>query len=142
MSDPSIVAGDKVVDLAGLLRSSSLLTGAVASGVSLWVLNKSALWTVAAVVLGGAGGFVLGALLGLVFFPPRAGDVVVVKLGPGALQLALKAGLIGGVCSGILAGLLPPIILSQVPKLAHLVGIGVVAGIVIGAATAYIATRP
>ena len=142
MSDRSLVPGDRVVHLAALLRSSALLTGAAASAVSLWVLKQSALWTLAAVVLGGAVGFVLGSLLGPVLFLAPAGDVRVVKLGPGALHLALRAGLIGGICSGILAGVVPPLMLSQAPIVAQLVGTGVVIGIVIGAASAYIATRP
>jgi len=141
MSEP-IVPGDRVVDLAALLRSSALLAGAVASAVSLWVLTQSALWTLAGVVLGGALGFLLGSLLGPLCFPAPAGDVRVVKLGPGALQPALRAGLIGGLCSGVLAGLVPPLVLSQAPTAARLVGAGGVIGIVIGAVNAYIATRP
>ena len=142
MSDPSLASGDKVVDLAALLRASAMLTGAVATAVSLWVLNQSALWAVVGVVLGGTSGFFLGAVIGPMLFPARAGDVMVVKLGPGALPLALKAGLIGGVLSGILAGLLPPIMMSQVSRVAHLVGIDVGVGALVGAAAAYIATRP
>lgn len=142
MSDPTLLPGDKVVDLAGLLRSSAVQTGAVASAVSLWMLKHGVLWTVGALVLGGVAGFVLGALIGPLLFPARAGDIMVVKLGPGALGLALKAGLIGGLCAGILAGLAPPLILSQPPKLAHGVGIGVLSGILLGSLSAYIATRP
>ena len=142
MSNPSITPGDKVVDLAGLLRASAMLTGAVAPAVSLWVLNQSAFWTVLAVLWGGTSGFFLGALVGPVLFPARAGEVMVVKLGAGALRPALKAGLIGGLLSGILAGLLPPIVVSQASRVAQLVGIDAGVGVLVGAAAAYIATRP
>jgi hypothetical protein len=142
MPDPSFAPGDKVVALAALLRSSALLTGAVASAASVWILKQSVPWTLAAVVIGSTVGFFVGSALGPVFFPAPVGEVRVVKLGPGALQPALKAGLIGGICTGILAGLVPSLVLSQFPKVIELIGISVVIGIVFGAASAYIATRP
>jgi hypothetical protein len=141
MSDPSLVPGDRVVDLAALVRSSALLAGAVAAAISLWLLKQGALRLLTAAVVGGAVGFVLGSILGPAFFPASAGRLRIVKLGPGALPLALKAGLIGGVCSGVLGGLVPALVLSQAPKLVQLVGTGLVVGIVIGGASAYLATR-
>lgn len=142
MSNATLNPGDKVVDLAGLVRSCAMVTGALTLPIALWILDQDIVWIVSSVVVGGALGFLLGALLGLVFFPVREGHVFVVKLGPGALPLAMKAGLNGGVCAGILMGLLSPLILSEITKVTPLVGLGTALGILWGATSAYIATRP
>lgn len=142
MADPNLSPGDRVVDLAYLLRSSAVFTGTVAAAISLWVLKHMAFWTLAAGLLGGTGGFLVGTLLGRVFFPASTGQIVVVKLGPGALVSAFKAGLIGGITSGILAGLVPALLLADGFKIPQLVGVGVGVGIAVGTALAYVATRP
>ena len=142
MADPKLSPGDKVADLAFLLRSSAVFTGAVAASISLWALKHTALWIVLAGLLGGAGGFLLGTLLGSVFFSAAVGQVTVVKLGPGALQAAFKVGLIGGITSGILAAMIPVLILAETSSLAQLLGAGVIVGVVVGAAFAYLVTRP
>ena len=142
MSHVTLKSGDKVVDLAGLVRSSAMITGAITLPLALWMLGQDVVWIVAALVAGGVVGFLLGALLGRMFFPARDGHVFVVKLGPGALPLALKAALNGGVCTGILIGLLSPLVLSNVAKVTLLVGLGTVVGILWGTLSGYIATRP
>ena len=142
MPDQNLVSGDLVVDLAGLLRSSAVYTGAIACLVSFWILQQRTIWKIAAFVLGGIGGFLLGSLLGPIFFSAPNGEVMVVKLGPGAFWLALKAGLIGGVSAGILAGLAPSFITSKMSQFTRLAGTGIAIGIVIGTFSAYMATRP
>jgi|SRR3989344_6766815 len=142
MPDSNLVSGDLVVDLAGLLRSSAVLAGAIACVVSLWILKQRAIWKVAAIFLGGFGGFVFGSFVGPLVFPASADFIFVVKLGPGAFWTALKAGLIGGVSVGILAGIVPTLITSKTSQIARLMGIGVTIGIVVGAISAYIATSP
>lgn len=141
MVDPNLSPGDRVVDLAFLLRSSAVFTGTVAAAISLWVLKHMAFWTLAAGLLGGIGGFLVGTLLGLVFFPASTGKIVVVKLGPGASVLAFKAGLIGGITSGILAGLVPALLLAGSSRITQLVGVGVGVGIAVGTTFAYLVTR-
>jgi hypothetical protein len=142
MSHATLNPGDKVVDLAGLARSSAMITGAITLPLALWVLEQNVVWIVSAVVAGAVIGFLLGALLGRTFLPTRDGQVLVIKLGPGALASALKASLNGGACTGILIGLLSPLFLSEVTKVTPLVGLGATIGIIWGSASAYIATRP
>jgi uncharacterized membrane protein len=142
MANPGISPGEKVVELAVLLRSSALLTGAVAAAVSLWLLMEALAWTVVALAAGGAGGYALGILIGREFYRAPEGQVMVVKLGPGAMRAALQAGLIGGICSGALAISVPFLFLADGRTLVQNLWIGIVAGIAIGAATAYVATRP
>ena len=142
MSDTTWRSGDKVVDLAALTRSSAMFTGAITLPLALWLLDQDVIWIVAGLVAGGALGLVLGALLGRLFFPAREGHVLVVKLGPDALPLALKAGLNGGVCAGILIGVLSPPILSETANLPLLIGLGTTIGVLWGTFSAYMATRP
>ena len=142
MSHATLKSGDKVVDLAGLARSSAMITGAITLPLALWMLEQDIVWIVSAVVAGGVLGFLLGALLGRVFFPVRDGHVFVVKLGPGALPIALKAGLNGGVCAGILIGVLSPLLIAETANLPHVVAVGVIIGILWGTFSAYMATRP
>lgn len=142
MANPGISPGDKVVDLAALLRASALLAGAASAAVSLWLLVEALLWTVVALVAGGAGGYALGTMVSRGFYRAPEGQVVVVKLGPGAMQAALQAGLIGGICSGALAIAVPFLLLVDGRMFVQHLWIGVVAGIVVGAAAAYVATRP
>lgn len=142
MANSAISPGEKVVELAALLRSSALIAGAVAAAVSIWLLMEAPAWTVVALVAGGAGGYGLGILIGREFYRAPEGQVMVVKLGPGAMRAALQAGLIGGVCSGALATTIPFLFLADGRTLIQHLWIGVVAGIVIGAAAAHVATRP
>ncbi len=142
MPNATLNPGDKVVDLAGLLRSCAMVTGALTLPLALWILEQSIVWILAAVVAGGVVGILLGAVLGRAFFPAREGHVFVVKLGPGALPLALKAALNGGVCAGVLIGLSAPLVLSAGTKVTPLVGLGTAIGLLWGATSAYIATRP
>jgi uncharacterized membrane protein len=130
-----------VVDLAALLRASALLAGAASAAISLWLLVDALLWTVIASAAGAAGGYALGALIGRGFYGAPQGQVAIVKLGPGAMQAALQAGLIGGICSGALAVAVPYLLLADARTLVLHLWIGAAAGIVIGAVAAYVATR-
>lgn len=142
MVDPNLSPGDRVVDLAFLVRSSAVFTGIAAAAISLWVLKHIAYWTLAAGLLGGIGGFLVGTLFGRAFFPAPLGQVEVVKLGPGAFMLACKAALIGGITSGVVASLVPALLVADGFRIPQLVGVGIGIGIAVGTVLAYLATRP
>ena len=141
MPNTNLVSGDLVVDLASLLRSSAVFAGAVSGLVSIWILKRSAPWKVGGFVLGGVAGFLLGSFIGpLIFFAPEE-LVTVVKVGPGALGLTLKAGLIGGISAGFLVSLASSFIASQASRRFRLIGVGVAIGFAVGAFSAYMASR-
>jgi len=142
MPSPGLLAGDKVVNLAQLVRSTALLAGAAASGASLWTLKHSALWTFAALVPGAVAGFALGSYMGRASLLAHAGQMVVVKLGPGATPLALKAGLLAGVCSGTVLSAISAFCFSPVWPGSQIVATGAVTGAAVGSLVAYFATRP
>jgi hypothetical protein len=141
MATPMISSGDRVVDLAAALRFAASFAGAIACAVSLWVIKKNILWALAALVLGGIGGFCIGLILGRVIFRAPSGQVVVVKLGPGTLAETLKANLIGACVSGLIVALLPAVLFAESANLIQLVGLGVGVGIFVGAVSGYLASR-
>jgi hypothetical protein len=141
MAAPSFARGDRVVDLAFLFRSSAVLTGAVAAAISVWMLRPTLVGLLAAALLGGAGGFLLGSVVGRAVFPAARGRITVVKLGPGAWPLALKAGWLGGTTAGILAAVLTASAMGGTSALPQLLAAGALAGIVVGAVFAYLVTR-
>lgn len=140
MATPTISYGDRVVDLAASLRFAALATGAIACAVSLWVVTKDILWALGALVLGGIGSFCIGLILGRVIFRAPSGQVVVVKLGPGALAATLKANLIGACVSGLIAAVVPALLFAESADLTQLVGLGIGVGIVVGAVSGYLAS--
>jgi len=92
-------------------------------------------------VLGGLGGFCPGLVLGPVIFRAASGQVVVVKLGPGALAATLKATLIGAAVSGLIAAAVPAALFAHSSTLVPLAGLGVGVGIVVGAVLGYLASH-
>lgn len=141
MSNPTLAPGDRVVDLAASLRAAALVAGASACAVSVWVLKRSVLWALAALILGAIGGFGVGFVLGLVTFRAAPGQALVVKLGPGALAQVLKANLIGACISGLMAAAAPALLLAEFSKLAPLAALGAGIGIVVGGVLGYLASR-
>lgn len=140
--DQNIVSGDRVVDLAASLRFAALVAGAISCAVAVWITKQNILWSIAALVVGGIAGLCIGLVLGPLIFSATPGQLAIVKLGPGALAETLKGTLIGAVISGLAVSAVPAGLFGQSSKLMLLVGIGCSIGAVIGAAFAYIATRP
>lgn len=83
----------------------------------------------------------MGLILGRSVFPAAPGKVFVVKLGPEALPLTLKAALVGAVISGLIVCVVPAGILGDSSKLASLAGVGCAVGVSIGAVFGYLSVR-
>ena len=141
MAEPSIVPGDRVVDLAASLRFSALASGGISCAVSLWIIKQSALWSAAALVVGAVAGFCIALILGPLIFPTTAGNVAVVKVGSESLAATLKAGLFGAVIAGVITAAVPAGIFAQTSKLAMLMGVGCAIGVVIGGVLGYLASQ-
>ena len=139
---PEDSSGDRVVDLAASLRFAALVAGAISCAVALWIIKQNVLWAAAALVIGGITGFCIGLVLGPLIFSAAPESVAIVKLGPGALAETLKGTLIGAVISGLVVAAVPAGLFGQSSKLMLLAGIGCSIDALIGAAFAYIATRP
>jgi hypothetical protein len=141
MADPAIRSGDRVVDLGASLRFAALVAGAIACALSAWVVEKQVLWTLGGLILGGVGGFCIGLVIGPLVFRAGRGQVVVVKVGPGALMQTLRANLIGAVGAGLIAAVVPALMFAPSAHLGQFVGLGVGVGMVVGVGLGYIASR-
>jgi hypothetical protein len=141
MADPSIVPGDRVVDLAASLRFAALVSGGISCAVSLWIIKQSVYWSAAALVVGAIAGLCIGLVLGPLIIPAVAGNVVVVRVGSESLAATLKAGLIGAVIAGAIAAAVPAGIFAQTSKLLLLTGVGCATGVVTGAVLGYLASK-
>jgi hypothetical protein len=106
MSPQGIKAGDRVVELAALVQSAALITGAVAAAWVIWLIKRSWLMSAAAFVAGAALGFVVAQVVARVLYRGADGQTTVVKAGAGALAAALPAGLAGGLSTAVLVALL------------------------------------
>ncbi|MBF0520723.1 MAG: hypothetical protein HQK92_13500 [Nitrospirae bacterium] len=133
-----IVSGDRVVDLAASLKGAALFAGAASCAVALWIIKRSVVWSVAAIVVGGIAGLCIGFALSPSLFPAPSGQVVVVKFGPGAWASLMKATLTGAVVSGIVIAAVPAWLFAKSTRLMMLVGIGGSIGAVIGVAFSYV----
>lgn len=141
MADPSIVPGDRVVELAASLRFAALVSGGISCAVSLWILKQSVLWSMAALVIGAIAGLCIGLILGPLIFPAAAGNVAVVKVGSESLAATLKAGLFGAVIAGAIAATVPAAIFDQASRLVVLIGVGCSIGVIVGGVLGYLASQ-
>jgi hypothetical protein len=106
MSPPGINPGDRVVELAALVQSAALITGAVAASWVIWLIKRSWVMSASAFLTGAALGFVVARVVARILYRGADGQTTVVKAGAGALAAALPAGLAGGLSTGILVALL------------------------------------
>lgn len=141
MTDPNLVSGERVVDLAASLRFAALVSGGISCAAALWILRQSVLWSLSALFVGGMAGFLIGVVAGRLVFPSSPGQVVVVKVGSGSLGATLRAGLLGAIAAGVITAAGPAAVLGQASKLLLLVGLGCGLGIAVGGTFGYLASR-
>src|SRR5438132_8017747 len=91
MPTQSLNPGDRVVDLAALVVSVAVATGAVTGALLVWLIKRGWLAAAAAFVVGAMIGFVLGSALARVSY--RTGDraTTVVKVGSASLASTIPA---------------------------------------------------
>ena len=135
---PSLATGDRIIALASLLTTAAAFAGAFSCAIALWIIKRSVWWSVFAIVFGAIAGIGIGLTLGRFAFPAESGKVFVVKHGPEALPLTLKASLIGGVITGVILCVLPAGILGQSSELVLLAGVGCIVGLSIGVVFGYL----
>ena len=125
--------GDRVVELAGLLQSTAVATGAVAGAWLLWLIKKSWVTSLGALAGGAALGFVVGHVLARILYRTAEGNTTIVKVGSASLPSTLPAGLAGGVATATALALLVLLIFGAknqtLPLFAIAVGCGVVLGV-------------
>lgn len=124
--------GDRVVELAALLRSAAVATGALAGAWLLWVLKKSWVASLGALAGGAALGFVVGHVLARILYRTAEGNTTIVKVGSASLPSTLPAGLAGGAATAAIVGLLALLIFGAKNQALPLFGIALGCGVVLG----------
>ena len=92
----SLQPGDRIVDLVALSRTTGLVVGLAVSAVSSWRSHLRIPVGLAVVLIACVGGVLIGHGVGHLLFPSADQNVFVVKTGPTALPLTLRATLAVG----------------------------------------------
>lgn len=124
--------GDRVVELAALLQSAAVATGALAGAWLLWFLKKSWVAALGALAGGAALGFVVGHILARALYRTAEGNTTIVKVGSASLPSTLPAGLAGGVATATTIALLALLIFGAKNQALPLFGIALGCGVVLG----------
>lgn len=131
MTPQGLNPGDRVVELAGLVTSAAIATGAVASAWILWLIKKSWLISTGGLVAGGIVGFLIGQLIGRVLYRSGA-NTVVVRVGRASLLATIRAGITGGTVTAIAIGLLTILIFSAKSQASSVFEVAIGCGVVFG----------
>lgn len=90
--------GDKVISLAALMITTTIITGAVNSAIVVWMFDQPWWLSVAAffavIII-----WIFAKIIGSMFFTIKDTHVIVVKSGESALSSTLKAAFIGAILS-------------------------------------------
>jgi hypothetical protein len=128
--------GDKVVELAAVVRSAACLTGAVAAASLLWLIAGNQLLSAGGLMAGSAAGYIVAQAIARLGYRSATGQTAVVKAGVGAFPAALLAGLAGGLSTAILVALLAVGIFGLQDHAASLFLVSLGCGAVLGGAVA------
>src|ERR1700690_3316145 len=93
--------GDRVVELAGLLYSAAIATGALTGTWLLWLIKKNWIASLGALLCGAALGFVVAHILARLLYRTAEGNTTVVRVGTASLVSTIPAGLAGGVATAV-----------------------------------------
>jgi len=124
--------GDRVVELAALVTSAAIATGAVAGAAIVWLIKTSWLASAGAFVAGAVLGFVIAQFVGRLLYRTAAGNTTVVKVGSASLPATIQAGLAGGLITGVAIALVAVLLFSAKSQAVSLFGVAVGCGIVLG----------
>jgi hypothetical protein len=101
MTEAELRPGNKVVELAAVVRTASLLTGAIVAALVSWIAKHKLTISCLSFVSGAIVGYVIGLALGRILFPATDGNVVVAKAGIASLRLTLKGGIFGSLLASL-----------------------------------------
>lgn len=123
--------GDRVVDLAGLVRSAALGTGAVSAAWVTWLIRNSWLASLAALLLGAALGYIVAEVVSRVCYR-RGGNTTVVKVGRRSLVSTIPAALTGGIPTAIVVAFVATLLVGADGHAALWFGVSLVSSVALG----------
>ncbi|MBI2491182.1 MAG: hypothetical protein HYV94_03635 [Candidatus Rokubacteria bacterium] len=131
MTPQGLRPGDRVIDLAGLVRSAALGTGAVSAAWGAWLVRGSWLTSLAALLIGAGLGYIVAEVVSRVLY--RRGDnTTVVKVGLGSLGSTIPAGLAGGLATAIIVALVALLPFGADGHAALWFGVSLASGVALG----------
>lgn len=128
MMQPQLKSEDRIVPLAGLARTSSIVAGAVNGAVLTWIAGRGLLFSGEALLGGALLGFVLGTIAGQILFPAPGGQVVVVKVGRPSLPVTLKAAIAGALLVSIAVAMIIKTVIAPAMPTSLVWGIALAVG--------------
>ncbi len=123
--------GDRVVELAGLVVSAAVVTGAISGACLVWRLGKSWLLSGGGLIVGAVIGFGVGQLIARIFYRTGA-NATVVKVGSASLSSSIPAGLAGGISTGFAIAVIALLIFGARSQAPVLFGTAIGCGLVLG----------
>jgi hypothetical protein len=129
--DDRLQPGDRVLDLRAATRSGGTFVGLVAAPLATGLSGYWWVWCVVAAVGMAVVGFVVAGVVAKILFPAPPGQVLVIRVGPTALAVALRASVAGGALVALACAIAAFVGAGAVPALITLligIGISVVVG--------------
>ncbi|MGA2605260.1 MAG: hypothetical protein ABSG14_13620 [Verrucomicrobiia bacterium] len=120
------------MELAGVVASTAVVTGAVVGTWVIWLIKKSWLASAGAFIAGAVFGFLIAQVIARVLYRTANGNTAVVKIGSASLSSTIPAGLAGGVVTAIAVGLVVLLMFGGKTRGFSLFGIAIGCGVVIG----------
>jgi len=136
MATQGLNPGDRVVELAGLLHSAAMATGALTGAWLLWLIKKSWVASLGTLLGGAAVGFVVAHVLARMLYRTAEGNTTVVKVGSASLTSTIPAGLVGGVVTAVAVALGALLIFGAKNQALPLFSVALGCGVVLGVAFA------
>jgi hypothetical protein len=123
--------GDKVIELAGVVISSAVTSGAISAAVIVWLIKKNWLPSTGAFFVGALFGFLVAQVMARLFYRSD-GNTVVAKLGVESLSLTIPAGLAGGITTALLVALVSILVFNASSQIVTVFGVALGCGIALG----------
>lgn len=128
-----LTPGDRVVELAGLVRSAAIISGSVTGAWVVWLIKTNWLVSLGALFAGATIGFVVAQIVARMLYRTADGQTVVVRVGGASLTSTIPAGLAGGVPTAVLVAglalLLPGVDGQAASLFGAALGCGIASGI-------------
>jgi uncharacterized protein YacL len=124
--------GERVIELAALVVTAAITTGGVTGAWLVWLIKRSWLASLTALVIGAFIGFVLAQVIARVLYRTPEGHTTIVKVGSASLTSTIPAGLVGGLTTALAVALVALFALSAKSQAAALFAIAIGCGAVLG----------
>ena len=140
MALQNINPGDRIVELAAVVRSAALVTGAVSAAWLTWLGKKSLLPASGALLAGAAIGFFLAQLISRLLYQTADGHTTIVRVGGSALPSTIPAGVLGGVSASVVIATLALVLFRSDINMVSVFAVCLVCGAVAGVLFACLAS--